>query len=330
MRVKAIPLLASGIILLVLAFFSGLLLGSTQLDPGSLFQALFGGEGGSTRLILLEHRLPRVILAAASGAVLAGSGLCFQNILRNPLAEPYILGISGGAAIGSILALLAGLGLFLSRLAAFAGSLIVLFLVLTFFIRGIGGVEGRRGRESILLTGVMFNAFSGSVILFLISMAQPGEVSTIMYWFMGNLGLTGLADSVFYALLLLPGLAFILLNGHNLNLLMLGRDVAESLGLNVNRCSLLLLLVCSLMISLITAVAGPLGFVGLVVPQILRLAAGGENRLLAPACLIYGAAFLIFCDTLARVLPGMGELPVGVVTALIGAPVFIFLQRRAL
>lgn len=316
-----VRLLFCGSAALLAAMAAGLLWGSTTVDASKAFAALFHEGDAATRAVLLDVRLPRVIMAANTGAVLALGGLCFQNILRNPLAEPYILGISGGAAAGGILGILLGWSVMGSHLAAFCGGLLTLVLVLKM-------ASPYRGEIGLLLSGVMLNAFCGAVILFLIALAKPYEMGTIMFWFMGNLSGPSLTKALAYTVGLLPGLCVLVLSSHVMNILLLGRDAAVTLGLRADRIMYLLLAVTSLMVSALVAAVGPLGFVGLVVPQALRLTLGQDNRVLAPGCVLFGAAFVIICDLLARTLPPEGEMPVGVITALIGAPVFIWLQRK--
>lgn len=315
-------LLYYGCAALLVAMAAGTLWGSSSIDASSVFAALFRDGDVATRAVLLDVRLPRVIMAANTGAVLALGGLCFQNVLRNPLAEPYILGVSGGAAVGGILGILLGWSAFGNHLAAFCGGLLILILVMKM-------ASPYRGEVGLLLSGVMLNAFCGAVILFLIALAKPYEIGIIMFWFMGNLGGVSLTKALWYTAALLPGVCFLVLSSHAMNVLLLGRDAAVTLGLPAERVMYLLLAVTSLMVSALVAVVGPLGFVGLVVPQALRLLVGSDNRVLAPGCVFFGATFVILCDLLARALPPEGELPVGVITALIGAPVFIVLQRKA-
>ncbi len=314
-------ILCAGTVVLVVTMAAGLLLGSTPLSAGAIFAAFTSDGDIGTRAVILGVRLPRVIMAANTGAVLALGGLCFQNVLRNPLAEPYILGVSGGSAVGGILGILLGWSVFGSHLAAFCGGMLTLVLILRM-------AWPHRDEMGLLLSGVMLNAFCGAVILFLIALAKPFEIGTIMFWFMGNLGGPSLEKALTYTVFLLPGICFLMLSGHIMNILVLGRDAAVTLGLPAEKVMYLLLAVTSLMVSALVAAVGPLGFVGLVVPQALRLALGADNRLLAPGCVLFGASFVIVCDLLARTLPPEGELPVGVLTALIGAPVFILLQRR--
>jgi iron complex transport system permease protein len=175
----------------------------------------------------------------------------------------------------------------------------------------------------------MINAFCGAFIIFCISLMDSAGISSAMFWFMGNLAAASLPVAGAYALVLAPACVAVIFCGHVMNLLMLGEEEAATLGLRSSRAVLLLLIVSSLMTGALVATVGPLGFVGLVIPQMLRLALGADCRLLAPACFWFGAAFLVWCDLLARMLPEQGELPSGVITALIGAPVFILLQRKS-
>lgn len=309
--------------------FAGLLgisLGSSPISFGAVLDVLTGQAtiDPTTAAIVREIRLPRVLLAAVTGATLALGGLVFQALLRNPLAEPYILGVSGGSAIGAIVGMLAGLAPFPGvTAAAFAGSMLVLLLLVTLSGRGM-----LAGREALLLGGVMLNAFCGAVIMFLISLSSREEVRHILFWLMGDLSMFTPAQLPML-LGVVPSFLLILALARPLNLLLLGRDNAATLGVNVRLVSILLLFATTLMVSLVVCQSGLIGFVGLVVPHILRLLFGSDHRLLAPASILGGASYLIVCDLLARSLPAQGEMPVGIVTALVGAPLFIFLLWRA-
>jgi len=312
--------------LLALAILLGLSLGSSPIGFGEVLDILTGrGTPDPTALAIVRQiRLPRVVLAAVTGATLALGGLVFQALLRNPLAEPYILGVSGGSAIGAIVGMLAGLAPFPGVAgAAFTGSSLVLLLLLLLSGRGM-----LASRDALLLGGVMLNAFCGAVIMFLISLSSREEVRHILFWLMGDLSMFTPAQ---FPLLLavLPSFLLILALARPMNLLLLGRDNAATLGVNVRLVNGLLLGATTLMVSLVVCQAGLIGFVGLVVPHVLRLLLGADHRLLAPASMLGGASYLILCDLLARSLPAQGEMPVGIVTALVGAPLFIFLLWRA-
>ncbi|HSH12298.1 MAG TPA: iron ABC transporter permease [Desulfurivibrionaceae bacterium] len=312
--------------LLGLAFLFGISLGSSPITFGEVLDILTGQSSAdpTTDAIVRQIRLPRVVLAAVAGATLALGGVVFQALLRNPLAEPYILGVSGGSAVGAIGGMLAGLAPFPGvAVMAFGGSLLVLLLLVTISGRGL-----LAGREALLLGGVMLNAFCGAVIMFLVSLSSREEVHHILFWLMGDLSMFNSAQ---FPMLLgvLPSFLLILALARPMNLLLLGRDNAAALGVNVQLVNALLLGATTLMVSLVVCQTGLIGFVGLVIPHILRLLLGSDHRLLAPASLLGGAAYLIFCDLLARSLPAQGEMPVGIVTALVGAPLFIFLLWRA-
>ncbi|MFU8818261.1 MAG: FecCD family ABC transporter permease [Desulfurivibrio sp.] len=324
---KTLPLLLiGGGLLLAGAVFLGLSGGSSGLSPSDLWLLLTKPESADpvTAAIIWQIRLPRVVMAAAAGATLALGGLIFQALLRNPLAEPYILGLSGGAAVGAILGMMAGLANFPGvTLLAFAGGMATLLLVLA-----IAGSQSGGGKDTLLLGGVMMNAFCGSLIMLLLAISQDDQLRTILFWLMGDLSRADL-HHLPILLLLLPAMLVISLLARTLNLLLLGRDSAAGLGVGVRNVSLLLLTMTSFMVGIVVSQAGLIGFVGLVVPHIFRMLAGPDHRLLIPACLLGGAAYLILCDLLARSLPTGGEMPVGIVTALIGAPLFIFLLWKS-
>jgi iron complex transport system permease protein len=316
-----------GGLLLGLSLALGMSLGSTPAGWRRNLAALLGWSGPEDILatIIWRLRLPRVLLAALVGATLSLGGLVFQALLRNPLADPYILGVSGGAAVGAILGLLAGLAPFPGvALLAFLGSMSTLLLVL---VITSGGTGTRKG--SLLLSGVMVNAFCSAVIMFLLSITQDARLHNILYWLMGDLSMSAPDQATLLTYVLLPCFLVILCLARPLNLLLLGEETAGYLGLNVAAASRVLLILTSLMVSLAVCQSGLVGFVGLVVPHLFRLLLGPDHRLLIPACLLGGSGFLVLCDLLSRVLPAQGEMPVGVVTAMVGAPLFIFLLMRS-
>jgi len=296
--------------------------GSNIIETLSLF--IGKGEPDSiAATIIWQIRLPRVILAATVGSTLALGGLVFQALLRNPLAEPYILGISGGSAIGAILAMLLGLAHFPGvTLFSFAGSMAVLAVVTLLASRTMGHTA--LSKDSLLLGGVMMNALCAAVIMFLISMVRSFQVQHILFWLMGDLSVikTGQLPIL---LLVAPCFAVIFILARPLNLLLLGRETAAAMGINVGAVIMALLVVTSLMVSVVVSFSGLIGFVGLVIPHIFRLIVGPDHRILVPTCILGGASYLVLCDLLARILPASGEMPVGIITALIGAPLFIFL-----
>lgn len=332
MTVRPVPrrmLTVSMVLALFLAItlWLGLSIGSTGQNLKEVFALLTGTGGPETTLadIVWRIRLPRVLLAALAGATLSLGGLVFQAILRNPLAEPYILGISGGAAIGAIVGILLNLSRYPGvALLAFAGSMATLFLVLV-----IASVKLSLRQDSLILAGVMVNAFCSSVIMFLISLTQDTRLHNILFWLMGDLSMADGNQLLILAAILLPCFLLLLVFARPMNLLLLGEEMAASMGVNVRTASLVLVVVSSLMVSATVCQSGLLGFVGLVTPHLLRLVFGPDHRILVPACILGGGAYLVWCDLLARYLPAQGELPVGVITAIIGAPLFIFLLQRS-
>jgi iron complex transport system permease protein len=299
----------------------------------SLFDALPGGASLTEvdRTILFEVRLPRVLLAALLGGALTVAGVVFQALLRNPLADPYVLGVSGGASIGGVLALLLGLGgvhgLF-SGLGvpalAFAGALGALVL-----IEWIATVGGRLTVFTVLLTGAIFNAFSAALIYFIQSLASLEELHAIVFYLMGQIPSFALGS--LGALALAIGLVVVALfaMARDYNALSLGEEGAIQVGVDVERVKRRTFVLGSLLTGLAVSVAGLIGFVGLVVPHILRILLGPDHRLLLPAAFFGGASFLVLADLAARLVVAPGELPVGVVTALIGGPFFLYLLRRS-
>lgn len=320
---------AVGVILLVifvLSILAGLAIGPTPISLDDIFSMLRGGGSpdSTAHTILWKIRLPRVILAAFVGATLSLGGMVFQALLRNPLAEPYILGISGGSAVGAISGIALGVSFFPGiTLLSFLGSMLTLGAVLV-----LSGGSSSTRKDSLLLGGVMMNSFCGALIMFLISISQGSKVQQIIYWLMGDLSMAS-SSQLPFLLFCLPCFAVILLLARPLNVLLTGREAAIAMGVNVRLISTILLVTTSLMVSLVVCQSGLIGFVGLLIPHVFRLFLGADHRLLGPSCIFGGAAFLVLCDLLARTLPEQGEMPVGIITALIGAPLFIFLLWRS-
>ena len=302
--------------------------GPSALSPGEVWAVLAGEQSsGPAADIVLRVRLPRVLLAMGVGASLAVAGALFQALLRNPLADPFVLGVSGGAALGGtlVLSLGAGLGLGYAAVApaAFAGAVLA-----TLLLYAVAGTRGRLSATNLLLTGVVFNAFASAAIIFLASLAGLTETTTIFLWLIGSLEGARPEVAGWVGLFLMLGLAAALPMARGLNLLALGDEAAQQLGIDVERQKKLVLFATSLMVGAAVSAAGLIGFVGLIIPHLLRLLLGPDHRLLIPAAALGGAAFLVLCDTLARSLLGGGDLPVGAITALAGGPLFLWLLRR--
>lgn len=315
------------IVFLLVAGILGLSMGSTESSIDEILRSLLRKETKDSMLttIMWQIRFPRVLLATLVGATLSLGGLVFQALLRNPLAEPYILGVSGGSAIGAIIGILIGLPRFPGvSLAAFGGSMATLLMVL---ILSTGRVILKK--DSLLLSGVMINAFCSAIIMFLISMTQDAKLHNIMFWLMGDLSMADMTQVGILAAMLFPCFILLFYLSHTMNILLMGKEMAQTMGINIKAINVTLLVSTSFMVSATVSNCGPLGFVGLVIPHLLRLLFGPDHRVLVPACIFGGGAYMVLCDLLARVLPKHGELPAGVITALIGAPLFIILLKRS-
>jgi len=306
----------------------GLVWGPSDLAVGDALRALLGADDQSAAADIVRRiRLPRVLAGALVGAALSAAGAVFQALLRNPLADPFVLGISGGAALGGVAVLslgaAAGLGSAAVPVAAFVGA-----LATTALLFGAAGLRGRLSATTLLLTGVVFNAFASAAIVFLASLGGMAEGTSIFLWLIGNLSSARAELLAPLAILVAIGLLCALPQTRALNLLALGEESAEQLGVPVERAKRLLLLATALMVGAAVSVSGLIGFVGLIVPHALRLVLGPDHRLLVPASALGGAAFLVLCDTAARSVLDGRELPVGAITALAGGPLFLLLLRR--
>lgn len=305
----------------------GISMGSTDSGIKDVFQNLLGRKEPESMLytIIWQIRFPRVLLAALVGAALSLGGLVFQALLRNPLAEPYILGISGGSAIGAIIGILMGFSRFPGvSLTAFTGSIATLLLILA-----MSSGQTILKKDALLLSGVMVNAFCAAVIMFLVSMTQDSRLHNIIFWLMGDLSMVDMKHVGILAATLLPCFFLVFWLSNPMNLLLMGKEMAQTLGVNIKAITFTLLVVTSFMVSATVSYCGLVGFVGLVMPHLLRLVFGPDHRVLVPACVFGGGTYMVFCDLLARTLPEQGEMPAGVITAIIGAPLFIYLLKRS-
>jgi iron complex transport system permease protein len=247
-------------------------------------------------------------------------------MLRNPLADPYVLGISGGSALGAIAGIIIGASSFYLGipLLAFCGALVTVFLVFVV----AGGTRGPLLDNSLLLSGVVVNAFFSAAILFFLSIVNSLELHSITFWLMGDLSRASIKEISLSAICLFTGFLIIYAQARKLNLIVQGEETALHLGVNIERTKQLLLIVTSLITAVAVSMAGIIGFIGIMVPHMMRLVFGSDHRLLLPTAALFGASFLVIADTLARLVLAPAELPVGVITALCGAPYFIFLLKR--
>ena len=326
--------------ILLLAFLAGVSIlsllagpasiGTTAVLKGILAAIHFPGVSNpltdEERTILYSIRIPRVLLAGLVGAALSCAGVVFQALLRNPLADPYVLGVSGGAAVGAISAIVIGLGSLPFGIPglAFAGGLLSILLVW-----GLSGATGDRRTDRMLLAGIIVNAFFSALIMFLVSTAGGEQIHSVVFWLMGDLAMAGERDIWLAALFLAAGFAVMFFHARDLNILITGEGTALQLGIPVQRTRMILLVSASLVTGAAVSVSGVIGFVGLVVPHIVRMRFGSDHRLLLPASLLFGGAFLMAADTVARIVLAPAELPVGVITALCGAPYFAYLMKRS-
>jgi iron complex transport system permease protein len=276
--------------------------------------------------ILFDLRLPRVLLGLLVGAALASAGTTFQALLRNPLADPYLLGVSGGAALGAVFVLTTGAGAGLPLIVPVAACGGALVAVATVWRLASGA--GALPPTALILSGVVVSSFCSALVMFLTAVAPAGRVQGAMFWMMGSLASppAGILPAV--AAVVVLGVALAVISGPQLNALSLGEETASHLGVDARRVRLRLFFAASIVTGAAVAAAGLVGFVGLVVPHALRALIGADHRLLVPASALAGAIVLVLADTVARSLLPPAEIPVGVVTALIGAPFFLVLLRR--
>lgn len=312
------------------ALIIGVLLGSERLAPGQVLAALGGGGDSAIRTIVVDFRLPRVLLALVLGGGLAVAGATFQALLRNPLAEPYILGVSGGAAVGAVAVLALGLttaGSWSLPLAALVGALVA--IVLVFRVASVGGRGSHIDVRVLLLAGVVVGAFFSAVIALILALSSARTVQTAVYWMMGSLTTSDWGEVLIATAYTLPAIGLLLARARALNAISVGEESALYLGVDVERVKWFSLIVASLITAAGVSVAGIIGFVGLVVPHTLRLAIGADHRTLLPLSFLVGGAFLASADVVARTaMPGI-EIPIGVVTAFVGVPIFLLLLRRS-
>lgn len=303
----------------------GLLVGGSGLAASDALAALAGGGSDTARAILWELRAPRVALGLLVGGALGVSGAALQALVRNPLADPYLLGLSGGASLGAVVALALGLAsIWAMPLAAFAGALLTIVVVYRLALVAGGGLDGR----VLLLAGVVVGAFAGALTSGILAVSESAQVRSAMLWLLGGLGGVGWTGVLALAGYSLPALALIAREARALDLLSLGEEPARYLGADVERTRRRVYLAASLLTAAAVASAGIIGFVGLAVPHAIRMIRGQDHRGLLPAAFLMGGAFLVLADAGARTLFAPLELPVGVVTAVVGVPLFGVLLRR--
>ncbi len=279
-------------------------------------------------VILLKVRLPRILLACMVGGALAVSGVVLQALLRNPLADPYVLGVSSGSALGAIIAILLGLNINIGVLPSiplfgFAGGLVTIL-----FVYHISKMHRKISVQTMLLVGVVSGAILAAIIMFITSIAGPHKVEGIIFWLMGSLSSQDYPMVLIVSSYVIIGILILLYHARSLNLLVLGEESAVQLGLDVERAKKIAFVGASLITGAAVSVSGLIGFVGILIPHLVRMIIGSDHRLLLPAAGLSGSIYLVIADTLARTLLAPTEIPVGVITAICGGPFFIYLLRH--
>jgi len=309
------PWILAGLALLLVATMAvSCLFGAVDFSWADLWQSP----------IFLQLRLPRVVMSALVGAVLSVCGAAYQSIFRNPLTDPYVLGVSSGASLGAAVAILLGLEAFLWGVGGMALAAALATVVLIYRIASIGN---RMHTTTLLLTGVCLTLLISALISFLMVLNQE-KMDAIIFWTMGSFGSSGWMDVWMMAPVAVVGIGVVLWHSRDLNLLLAGSEAARSMGVEVERVKRILLLATTLMVAFAVSSCGVIGFVGLIVPHAVRLVAGPDNRRLVPYSMLCGALFVLVCDTLARTLLRPSELPVGSLTSMVGAPLFIYLLYK--
>jgi iron complex transport system permease protein len=324
---KTIGTLAALTGLLAVVAIGSLMVGSTPMSFSELWRALTSSSDPTTetqRIILLNIRLPRILLALIVGSGLSVAGAVLQALLRNPLAEPYILGISSGGTVGALVAMMAGIGAahFTTPLFSFVGSGLVMLLVFV-----LGHRRGTLDTNALLLSGVMVGAFFSSIVLLFTALVNQ-DLRTTYLWLIGNLSSADMQSFWVVAPLIVLASVALSSQARHFNLISTGDETALHLGVEVDKVKRVSYLLASFITGLAVSVSGVVGFVGLVVPHACRLMFGPDHRLLLPASFLAGATYLIICDLLSRIVLAPSEIPVGVVTAVVGAPIFIYLLKK--
>jgi iron complex transport system permease protein len=323
-----LPPYLSSLLLLAVALLLSLAIGSVFLPPPELWAALTGRGTQTSTAILWSIRLPRTVLIALTGMALSGSGAAYQGLFRNPLADPFLIGVASGAGLGAVIAMsvkwpYSFWGLMAIPMAAFIAALLTVFIVYS-----LARVGKTVPTTNLILAGVAFSSFATSLTSFLM-LRSTGEVRRALGWLLGGASQSGWTAVLAIAPYLFIGLGILVFSGYALNLLQFGDDQAQQLGLNVTRAKTILLVSASLATAAAVAFSGIIGFVGLIVPHVMRLWWGPDYRRLIPLSIIGGGTALLVSDVIARVVLAPQEIPVGIVTALAGAPFFLWVLRRA-
>lgn len=315
------------IVLLIASLLLSAAAGAVKISPGEIIEILTTGADTVNASILIDIRLPRVLLAAVVGAGLAAVGGVMQAIFKNPLVDSYTLGMSSGAALGAVISIITGLnasilGIDTTGIFAFIGAVSTLF-----FVYSLAYTRSRMSINSLLLAGVAVSYFLASVISFMM-MLNHDKIDHIVFWTMGSLSMTTWNEFYISVVFIVPSLAVLLYYTRELNILVLGEDAARHLGINTTAVKSILLITCALIVGSVVSTGGTIAFLGLVAPHIIRLVIGSDNKRVIPYSALLGSILLVLSDTAGRVLIQPVEIPVGVMTSIMGGPFFIFLLRR--
>lgn len=326
-RTKEYSILALLVLTLLVSFVIAVSVGAVRIPVNDILNMVIRGEKTVNSSILFDIRLPRVILSAIIGAGLAAVGGVMQGIFRNPLVDSYTLGMSSGAALGAVLSIITGInitimGIATTGLFAFLGAVGTLILVYS-----LAFTKNKMSINSLLLSGVAVSYFLASVISFLM-MLNRDKIEHIVFWTMGSLSLASWSKMSISLIIILPCIAVLIFFSRELNIMALGEESAHHLGIDIVRLKQILLLTCAVIVGCVVSTGGTIGFLGLVAPHIIRILCGSDNRKVIPYSAILGSVLLILSDTLGRVLIQPVEIPVGIMTSIMGGPFFIFLLRR--
>ncbi|SCG82977.1 iron complex transport system permease protein [Proteiniborus sp. DW1] len=328
------------VISLIISIITFSTLGSASISPIDTFKIVLSrvpllGDNidisylpKSHQTIILNIRIPRVLIGVIVGAALAGVGAVFQGMFKNPMADPYVIGISSGAALGAGLAIIFGLtwtafGISTISIAAFIGAILS-----TFLVYWISKVKNKVPVTILLLSGIAVGQFLTAILSFLM-VIYTKDMTKIIYWTLGSFSGKGWEHLASISVPILLPMIAINLFSRDLNIMLLGEESAQNLGINVEKTKIIILVICSLIISIAVSVSGIIGFVGLIIPHIVRLVVGPDHRILIPTSMLVGGIFMIFADTIARTMISPTEIPVGIITAIFGGPFFIYLLRKS-
>ncbi len=313
-------LLITLFLLAIISFLLSVSIGSVHLSVTQIIQALTSHSQNFAHTIMMTLRLPRTVCAFITGGLLALAGALMQTLLRNPLADPYILGISGGAAVTSLLGLLLGFGAMLG-LWALIGSLLAMFLVVM-----LSNIHRHFSSLRLLLTGIVIATGFSAIISFILTISPSQDLRSMLFWLMGDLSYAHF--SWWQPIVLLVGMMMSLLLAKPLNILSRGDLAARSLGINTHRLNLILYFLASLLTACAVSIAGSIGFIGLIIPHMLRLLGNADHRFIIPGSVLLGGSVLMLADMFARTIAAPAQLPVGIITAIIGVPLFLLLLNR--